>query len=335
MSSSIPLVRASALCPAELWLIEQGFPAPTWLAEFGLPPSPSLVPDRPVSFQALLRFLGEMTTRVRPDFGSRISRPDLLLSLGVPATAIRASRNPREALGLIARSLHLHASHVFIRIEQAPGGLLVTEAIALHSSAIQFHAAHQHVAAIIVAMGCLATGEPLKTRIRLAPHPELGVAHLERFLGPDVAASSGRMLEIFIPDFELDQPFPWMPAPMPAGAERQLQPVGRDCLQSSLQELIVGMLEDCEPSLLRLAKTIGRSKRTLQRQLSREGTTFAEQVDSVRARRALGQLEQSGQKIAEIARFAGYRSSSSLTRAVRRWTDTTPRAFRRVQAMES
>lgn len=332
MAGSIPLVRASAVSPAELWLLREGLPAHQWLMEAGLPPSPSRLPDRLVSFHALFQFLATMSERIGADFPSRIAAPDFIETLGVPARAIRAAHSPRDAIDLIARTIHRHASHVFFRIEQAPGGLVIAEAIPLRGSQLMFHSAHQHIAAIILGLGHFATGAPLRATVRLTPHPVLGVSHLQAFTGVSFESRSSRGMEIFIPDAELDLPFPWVPVPLLHRPDCIVQSLCRQSLTSSIEELIGGMLDDGTLSLPLLAKAVGRSKRTLQRQLGAEGTTFLGAVDHVREQRALAQLAGSTEQLASIASTVGYASASSLTRAVRRWTHSTPRQFRNTRS---
>jgi AraC-like DNA-binding protein len=329
MSYAIPLIRASAVAPVESWLLAAGLPASAWLEEAGLPRSPSQTPTRLVAFPAFFHFMAEMSERVCPDFGCRTAAPELILQLGIPAMAMRASRTPREALVMIARTMHCHASHVFFRLNDAPGGMIVSEAIPLVAADRLFHAAHQHVAAIIVGMGCFATGALLQAEISLTPHPELGVDYLSPLLGPNLKAGAGRSLKIFLPDDQLDLPFTWTPEPMVGGDGTILQPVSRTCLQSSTRDLVAGMLPDGKASLEQLSLMSRRSRRTLQRQFKNEGTSFIDIIDRVREDLVLGQLAAGSQRVGSIAAKAGFRNPSSLTRAVRRWTDATPRQFRK------
>jgi len=76
-------------------------------------------------------------------------------------------------------------------------------------------------------------------------------------------------------------------------------------------------------SLARTARGLGLSARTLQRQLSVEGTTFARVVDALRRELAGGYLD-SGLPIPEVARLLGYADATAFHHAFKRWTGTTP-----------
>ena len=73
---------------------------------------------------------------------------------------------------------------------------------------------------------------------------------------------------------------------------------------------------------------LGISARTLQRRLQEEATTFAEVVDGVRRDLAAAYLQNAEYTAAEVAFMLGYAEASSFHRAFRRWTGTTPEAFR-------
>lgn len=72
-------------------------------------------------------------------------------------------------------------------------------------------------------------------------------------------------------------------------------------------------------SLDEVAKAMAMSARTLQRRLSDEGRTFAEVVDDVRRRLALGWLDDGKLTKSEIAYRLGFQDPSALRRALKRW----------------
>ena len=70
------------------------------------------------------------------------------------------------------------------------------------------------------------------------------------------------------------------------------------------------------------------SSRTLRRRLDELGLTWTEFVDQTRFDLARRRLEDSGLKIAEIAREVSYADPANFTRAFRRWTGEAPSLFR-------
>ncbi|MDQ6526751.1 AraC family transcriptional regulator ligand-binding domain-containing protein [Nocardioides sp. LHD-245] len=73
------------------------------------------------------------------------------------------------------------------------------------------------------------------------------------------------------------------------------------------------------------------SVRTMQRRLAAEGLVFERLVDDVRRELALDQLADPGRSVAQIAGLLGYVEQSSFSHAFRRWTGTSPRAWRAAQ----
>lgn len=328
MASSIPLVRASAVAPLEIWMKSRGLPSESILANAGLPPSPLRDPERIVSFHCFIGLLAELAETEGPDLGARISTLEGLVHLGVPARAILSSRTMREALIRIERSFHLHASHVFFHLVPVPGGLEVQESIPMAETSAIHHQTQQHVASLIMGIGLLASGCPLPAAVELAPHPRFGLGHLMPWLGPDLSEAAGRQMRLRLTDDVLDLPLPGTPEPDHSNWAGALEPVGRPSLTESARILVAGMIADGNPSMDRLSMLAGRSRRTLQRLLASEGTRYAELIDSVRAELALSRLKGSGESVSSIAARVGFRNTASLTRAVRRWANACPREIR-------
>jgi AraC-like DNA-binding protein len=78
------------------------------------------------------------------------------------------------------------------------------------------------------------------------------------------------------------------------------------------------------PTLPDAARVLGVSPRTLQRQLSAEGTSFQELVAETRRRLAEELLGDGLHSISEVAFMLGFSEPSAFHRAFRRWTGTTP-----------
>jgi len=85
-------------------------------------------------------------------------------------------------------------------------------------------------------------------------------------------------------------------------------------------------------SLEDVAGRLGIGRRTLQRTLQDNGTSFSALVDDVRRARALALL-RSGAAVAEVAWLVGYSEPSPFVRAVKRWTGGSPSALRSAGAI--
>lgn len=83
-----------------------------------------------------------------------------------------------------------------------------------------------------------------------------------------------------------------------------------------------------DSSVTRVAELLAMHRRTLNRRLQREGTTFRAVLEQVRFDAARELLRDEGREIEEIARMLGYTEASAFTRAFRRWSGTTPGRWR-------
>jgi AraC-like DNA-binding protein len=70
------------------------------------------------------------------------------------------------------------------------------------------------------------------------------------------------------------------------------------------------------------------SRRTLARRLEQEHTTFDAEFDAVRRRIALEAVLDAKVPLSAVAFLAGFSHVESFYRAFRRWTSTTPLAYR-------
>jgi AraC-like DNA-binding protein len=93
--------------------------------------------------------------------------------------------------------------------------------------------------------------------------------------------------------------------------------------QALVEELRLG-----EPTLPRLAARLRMSERTLQRRLSSEGTSMQALLDEARREISLRRLAESNQSIAEISFLLGFAEVRAFHRAFKRWTGSTPAAYR-------
>lgn len=95
-----------------------------------------------------------------------------------------------------------------------------------------------------------------------------------------------------------------------------------------VRRLLAECLESGEADLRFVARELGMSSRSLQRQLSREGTTFSELLDGLRCEVAREHLERCKTPIAGVAHLAGFSDVSAFTRAASRWFGATPARLR-------
>ncbi len=95
-----------------------------------------------------------------------------------------------------------------------------------------------------------------------------------------------------------------------------------------VRRLIYQHLEFDEPDIKRIAKGLNMSKQTLYRKLKGEGVVFQKLVEQVRFDKARQLLAQSRLSASEIAFHLGFSELSAFSRAFKRWSGLSPKAYR-------
>lgn len=99
-------------------------------------------------------------------------------------------------------------------------------------------------------------------------------------------------------------------------------------LRRALDTLVAARLPHAPVTLAAAAGVLGLAPRTLQRRLGEDGVTFETVVDDIRRDRALARMRAGDGSLTGIAMALGYSDSAHFIRAFRRWTGTTPSAWR-------
>jgi AraC-like DNA-binding protein len=131
-----------------------------------------------------------------------------------------------------------------------------------------------------------------------------------------------------------------MRTPMPA-ADARLLAAMRMCMEKLWQGehkragitdrvriAIRAQLPDGAPELEDIATELRLSVGAIQRELNRDGLNFKTLVEQTRRDLAMAYLQRDKLPLSEIALLLGYSELSAFSRAVRRWTGTSPRGLR-------
>lgn len=102
-----------------------------------------------------------------------------------------------------------------------------------------------------------------------------------------------------------------------------------DGIPLEVRRAIVSRVVRGEARLETVARDLAVSPRTLQRRLATGGSSFEALVDDATREIAEKHLRASSLSLAEIAYLLGYSEPAAFSRAFKRWTGTTPHAFRR------
>jgi AraC-like DNA-binding protein len=109
-----------------------------------------------------------------------------------------------------------------------------------------------------------------------------------------------------------------------------------DAPASTAERIRAALLEALpsgQASIDTVARKLSVSKRTLQRRIEAEGTSYQQILDDTRTQLAYHYLENTALTIGEIAFLLGYTEPNSFYRAFRVWTGSTPDAARHAKSL--
>jgi AraC-like DNA-binding protein len=196
--------------------------------------------------------------------------------------------------------------------------------------------AHQQVAEMYaydcIVMAARMTGSPIEVLdLRFRHQARASIDRYREIFGATPRFSSARDTWA-IPKNVLDRAMPRADDSLvryferEAGRALEALPASTDPIDA-LRAYIARTLSDGEPSLAGAARELRISARSLQRRLEDRDTHFRDLIDDVRREHALSWLAR-GSSIAEVSFLLGYSEPRALHRAFRRWTGTTPQAWR-------
>ncbi len=182
-------------------------------------------------------------------------------------------------------------------------------------------------------IGCTLTGRELAGSAELAiPEP----AYFARFrsVTQDVRFGQPRNRLVFDADVLAYRLASADPAALELAreqCERALEALGFGGREVARARAAVAKAGGGFRSLEEVAAKLRVSPRTLKRRLSEGATRYSAILDEARLERARRLLEESALSVDAIAGALGYSDTANFTRAFRRWTRTTPAAYRRAK----
>jgi len=185
------------------------------------------------------------------------------------------------------------------------------------------------VMAIAVRIVRELTGQPgwAPGRVFLSRRRPGDVAPYRRFFAAPVRYDAGACMLQFPSAFEATR-VPHGDETRRRVLEAKLLAAGRERMLPKLHRVIrVGMLFGLT-SGDEVARSMALTRRTFNRRLADYGTTFRDALETVRLDVARQLLRETELSIADIADALGYTEPTAFVRAFRRWTNTTPGAWR-------
>jgi len=282
-----------------------------------------------VPHEAVVRVLNEAASRTLcPHFGLLAGGLWRLSAMGVVGEIVRHSPTVGRALQDLVTFQHLNADGALAFLIERDG--VVDLGYAFYTPFTE-STVHVYDAALALATNIMRElcGERWKPAAVLCSHSApADVAPFKRFFRAQLHFDSHHCAIRF--------PQSWMAQPVHDAdptryrlARMQADAAGKVTLVDSVHRALRVLLLHGKASGADVAQALAMHRRTLNRRLKEQGTTFQQVLDRVRFAVAKELLESSDAGMPQIAAALGYADAASFTRAFRRWTRTTPGAWRR------
>jgi AraC-like DNA-binding protein len=315
--------RASLLGELRDLLRELGFNPAEVIA--GLVEIDSLHPlEYRIPFAAIGRRLNECAVKTGcPHFGLLLGQRARLSHLGLPGQMALCSPTLREAIRNFAVYQHLNSQGMVTFLFEKDGvatlGAVVYEKGVEHAEQIY----DLNVAGMLSIMRELC-GSRWRPDQVLFSHPKPSdVGPYRRFFQAPCKFDSDRTALVF-PSKILDLRLPTADPKQLRILETQARARNDLGLASALRRTLRVLLLGEGVSADQVARILAMHRRTLNRRLKSESTTFKALLDEARFEAACQLLDSTHLPITEIAASLGYAETSAFGRAFRRWSGITP-----------
>jgi len=302
------------------------------LRDAGIDPHLLDNPDAQLPTTVVQAFLaGAVHETGRDNLGLHLAENADLASGDVHAYAMLSSPTLGEAYHRVCRFQRL--IHETTRVElEAQGDITVLRHTRPGGLAVPRQTA-EFLLAIWVRCGRVATGTDWSpTELRFAHAAPSDIEDHRRFFRAPLRFSTAENA-LVLPTSLLELPCPRAdPALLQlldryAGDRLDSAPKS-DRLADRARAVLAGELRGSEPSAERLAGRLKMSRRTLNRALAAEGTSYRQLLDQLRRELVERHLAEDRLSIAEVAFLAGFSELSAFYRAFKRWNGGTPAEFR-------
>lgn len=266
------------------------------------------------------------------DFGRRLAMRQGLEILGPLGVAARTAPSVAEALQAIEQYVTFYSPALAIGARPGPGPDAATLEWRLLA---ERPPVHRQAAELALGVACrvlrlLAGDDFLPSVVQLRHEPLTDRADYVSYFGSPVEFSA--------PIYGIR--FPAAMLVRPLKSDSAVHAVVQDYLNTivvptesttagEVEKLIRRMLPTGALDLDLVAAQLAQHRRTLQRQLAAQGTTFGRLVDDVRRDEAERYLRDTDMPFGQLAGVLGLSEQSALSRACRRWFDATPSEVRR------
>jgi AraC-like DNA-binding protein len=324
-------MRVAALTVVPDLLREAGLDPVTILAEIGLARDALDDPERLIAATQVGALLDLCAARTGwEDFGLRVGARGGLHTVGLIGELARHAPTVAQALREIVLNLHLHDRMGIALLDIAPDTVSFGYTIYRLGTPGTRHIIAGAMAIATNMLRELCGKGVALTEVRLALREPRDPTSYRRFFRAPVRFNADEPLIVF--------PARWLGEPLThsdADKREQLQghlaavlAVSDDDLRDKLKRLLRMVLVHEGGSEDQVAAHFALHRRTLNRRLHALGATFHGLVEETRFEIARQLLSDTDMTALQIAAVLNYADASAFTRAFKRWSGTTPQAWR-------
>jgi AraC-like DNA-binding protein len=329
-STAIATVSQSSVKALVSYLTQQGFDRSVITEHTGLDLEQIDDPEGRIDFgqyQALWQFAIDMTET--PELGLKLGTRHNFSEMGIVTHVVINCENLRQGLEEYARLYSVINDSVSV-------SLVETDA---HGELSFIYAPDHYCIPDIERTFLLAF---YRARIWLGKSLPLASVHFQhrapayenqyrRLFGCPVHFNDSVCKLVFSRDyFELKprQTNPYLRQAALSYANNLLGKFNYQSLADKVKALLYRELPNAEPNVDSIANRLNMSRQTLYRKLKLEANSFQQLVEHVRFDKARQMLQQSALSTSEIALQLGFSELSAFSRAFKRWSGMSPKAFR-------
>ncbi|MFC8046219.1 AraC family transcriptional regulator [Nocardia sp. NPDC057353] len=320
--------------------VERGVQAERILAGTGLTPAALTDPDRQIDAHTELAVVRALVRELGTDdsgLGVAVGRRYRISTFGIFGFACVSSATLREAISLALRYYSLGFAFCTPEVEWSEREVITRFHYDRVPADVQWFLVERDIVAIHRVMSDLLGGAVAFTRAEFAFPAPARPEPLATELG--VEPAFGRAHTLFgVPAELLSQPLPLANQATWALCVGQCRDLvrrrrARTGIAAEVRERLLPAARPggpgVPPTLDAVAADLAMSTRTLRRRLAEAGTSYRGLLDEVRHTLAEEMLTATPMSVEDIALRLGYAEATPFIHAFKRWTGTTPAAYRR------
>jgi len=331
-ASATGLVRVGPLMGLAQLVRDLGHDPRPAFARQNLTPDEFSDPDSEISFVRAGKLLASCVSETGcPHLGLLMGQRISPSSLGIPGYLLQTARDVRAALVDLVRYFDLHDRGAVLTLETNARATCLGYAIYLPEVQAADQVYDLSIAVECNIMRSLCGTDWSAEEVRLARSTPREVKPYEDFFQAPIHFDADRSALVF-PSRWLDHPVSSSNPMLHRHLEKEAESLHAEQpadLVGQLRGLIRGALAIRKADAPHVARQLGLHERTLNRRLNQAGTSFRQELKTVRYQVAQELLANTQLSLSRIAAALNYAETSAFIRAFKQWSGVPPGDWRR------